>query len=153
MFTPVQQIIFSFLAILGLVFGIGQFRFHLRRYHFLRVAVQQTDREGRFQERQSRRRLQIGVLTILISLCVLGGTYIPYHSYILFFSLSWLLAIFFLFWTMLLAIIDMTSIRLHYEQIARKKAFEELKTQLQKRQQQQGTDSSANHAVSNAGKR
>ncbi|MGL6226800.1 MAG: hypothetical protein ACRC10_09270 [Thermoguttaceae bacterium] len=142
MLTPIQQVIFSFLAILGLVFGTCQIRFHLGRYRFLRVAVQQTDREGRFQERQARRRLQIGMLTILVSLCVLGGTYIPFKPYILLFSLSWLFVIFFLFWTILLAVIDMTSIRLHYGQMERKKAFENLRMQLEKRRHQQEGDSS-----------
>lgn len=86
------------------------------------------DRERRHLERQIRRRIQIGFLVGLSGFGIFLGTFMPSTgSWFSWFLLTWFLTFLFLFWTMLLGVIDAVSIQMYFGSLNRDVASEAAK--------------------------
>ncbi|MCL2304745.1 MAG: hypothetical protein FWC43_05320 [Planctomycetaceae bacterium] len=97
--------------------------------------LEQEERERVFKRRQHRRRIQISVLIGICGLCMFAGTHFSHETQPGLFALSWALAILFIFWTILLALVDALSIRMHFGRIHRRNLAEEAKYRYQLEQE------------------
>jgi len=100
------------------------------------LATQEQEKWDRvFKRRQHRRRIQISVLIGICGLCMFAGVHFSHETQKGFFALSWALAILFIFWTMILALVDAMSIRMHYKRIHNHNIAEETKYRYQLEQE------------------
>jgi len=88
-------------------------------------------REHLFQRRQHRRRIQISVLIGICGLCMFAGVHFSHETQKGYFVLSWALAMLFISWTILLALVDALSIRMHFKRIQNYNTIEEAKYRYQ----------------------
>lgn len=88
---------------------------------------QENSREVNFTKRQLRRRIQMALLIGASGVCMFFGLHLSHVNSPGWFVLSWGLAMLFLFWTMLLAVVDMMSIRMYFKREQSKNLAEELK--------------------------
>ena len=80
-----------------------------------------------FQRRQHRRRIQISVLIGICGLCMFAGIHFSHVTQPKLFAISWAFAVLFISWTMLLALVDAMSIRMHFKRIHNRNVAEETK--------------------------
>lgn len=109
------------------------------------------DSERIFLRRQYRRRLQISVLIGISGLCMFLGLHVSHITQPMRFLLAWGLAIIFLSWTILLALVDVMSIRLYFKRVRNKNLVEELKIryELEKKiKENEERSSSGNNGIS-----
>jgi len=88
-----------------------------------------------FKLRQHRRRIQISALIGICGLCMFAGIHFSHETQTGLFVLSWGLAILFIFWTILLALVDAMSIRMHFRRIHSRNIAEETKYRYQLEQE------------------
>ena len=88
-----------------------------------------------FQRRQHRRRIQISILIGICGACMFAGVHFSHETHKGYFALSWALATLFISWTMLLALVDAMSIRLHFKRIHNRNIAEESKFRYQLEQE------------------
>jgi len=84
-----------------------------------------------FQRRQHRRRIQISVLIGICGLCMFAGLHFSHETQPGLFAISWAFAILFIFWTILLALVDAMSIRMHFKRLQNRNLAEETKYRYQ----------------------
>ena len=88
-------------------------------------------RELAFHQRQHRRRIQISVLIGICGLCIFAGIHFSHETQKVFFLLAWALAVLFISWTVLLALVDALSIRMHFRRHQNRNLAEEMKYRYQ----------------------
>ncbi|MCL2348511.1 MAG: hypothetical protein FWC50_09665 [Planctomycetaceae bacterium] len=116
-----------------------------------------SKRWGVFLNRQHRRRLQIAVLIGLSGLSMLIGAFVPRQTFPKTFILVWLLAVLFLLWTILFALLDMVSISTFFSRSKRQDEAErakfryEIEQKIKEEQERQKNDSGdQNHSNSDS---
>ena len=118
---------FLALAAFAIGYAIWQYRVISRSILELESSSGLEKGEGVFRGRQLRRRLQISALIGLCGACMFVGTLLSPAKYAGFFVLAWGLATLFIFWTILLAMVDIMSINLHFKRIGSKIKADEAK--------------------------
>ena len=99
-----------------------------------------------FQRRQHRRRIQISILIGICGLCMFAGVHFSHETQKGLFAISWALAVLFISWTMILALVDAMSIRMHFRRIHNRNIAEEtkyryqLEQEMKKRQKEEKDD-------------
>ena len=110
--------------------AFGLWQYHVQRRKGLALGAEKKadhreERDRLFQYRQARRRQQIGLLTGIAGLAVFVGIgTLPHKEWITWSLLAWLLVLGCLCWTVLIALIDIMSIRLYYSRESRLDAEE-----------------------------
>jgi hypothetical protein len=124
--NPQTQFFFSIIAGLMIVFAIWHSRlWWLSLLDFKQKSVNLSQRTSVFIGRQHRRRIQMSVLIGLSGVFMILGIHLSPRNHIAMFILSWFFTVGFLFWTILLAAIDVISISLFYSPSRRRNAAEQ----------------------------
>ncbi len=127
--------LFLFFGILAVGYIVGQFLYLRNSYRNLQRLLSTDSKEAVFLRRQFRRRIQIAVLSGLGGICMIAGMLFSPKAYPSYFVFSWVLAAGFLIWTILLALVDFSSIRLYYRQIRNRNIDEENRLRLKLEQE------------------
>lgn len=117
-----ESIRYPILIISGLMISFGICQTLRFRNSWLDVAKHEDveKRDRLFYERQYRRRMQIGFLIILSGLGIFIGFHLPItDNWKYFFLCTWFLTFLFICWTVLLAILDIISIKMYFARIQR----------------------------------
>ena len=125
---------FLFLSAFAIGYAIWQLRVLTKSLRTLQ-SREQEERDRIFLGRQHRRRIQISVLIGICGLCMFAGIHFSSETQKGLFALSWALAILFIFWTILLALVDAMSIRMHFGRIHSRNLAEEAKYRYQLEQE------------------
>lgn len=118
--------IFLLISAVAIASAIWHFRVFYALFRSI-DATQERSRESNYVRRQLRRRIQIAMLIGVSGVCMFFGVHLSHTKSPGWFVLTWGLAMVFLIWTMLLAMVDMMSIRLHFRRARSKNIAEELK--------------------------
>ena len=129
-----MKLFFLFLSAFAIGYAIWQSMVLTKSLRTLQWR-EQGERDRVFLQRQYRRRIQISVLIGICGLCMFAGIHFSHETQKGLFALSWGLAILFIFWTILLALVDAMSIRMHFRRIHSRNIAEEAKYRYQLEQE------------------
>lgn len=126
----IEELRYPLSIISGLLisFAIWQTLRERRKSAELKTVSDIGERERRHLERQIRRRIQIRFLVGLSGVGIFLGAFMPSSgAWFSWFLVTWFLTFLFLFWTMLLGMVDAVSIQMYFGSLNRDMASEAAK--------------------------